>query len=128
MIFYLHDFYQFYIPVGNMATMDEIIEEILPEYEPRFIFHQPIPEDEERRLPRPLRPRRPFTDLDDQVPPSVRLPADQWVKILDDAKDEFEVDGALQSSLLGGWKERTHLTLVTSRSPTAYMPEPAGWP
>ena len=77
-----------------MATMDELIEEILAEYELRFIFDKPIPEDEERRPPRPLRPQRAFTDLDDQVPPSVRLPADQWVGILNDAKDEFEVDSA----------------------------------
>ena len=48
-----------------MATMDELIEEILAEYELRFIFDQPIPEDEERRLSRPLRPQWPFTDLDD---------------------------------------------------------------
>ena len=61
-----------------MATMDELIEEILAEYELRLIFDQPIPEDEERRLPRPLRLQGPFTDHDNQVPPSVRLPADQW--------------------------------------------------
>ena len=85
-----------------MATMDELIEEILAEYELSFIFDQPIPEDEERRLPRPLRPKRPFTDLDDQVPPSVRLPADQWVEILNDAKDKFEVDGA--SAVFSTWR------------------------
>ena len=79
---------------SNIATMDELIEEILAEYEPRFIFDKPIPENEERHLPRPLRPQRPFTDLDDQVPPPVRLPADQWVEIPNDAKDEFEVDDA----------------------------------
>ena len=95
-------FYQLHISVGNMVTMDELIEEILAEYEPRFIFYQPIPEDEERRLPRPLRPQRPFTDLDDQVPPSVRLPANQWVEILDDAKDECEVDGA--SAVFSTWR------------------------
>ena len=48
-----------------MATTDELIEEIFAEYEPRFIFDKLIPEDEERHLPRPLRPKRPFTDLDD---------------------------------------------------------------
>ena len=84
-----------------MATMDELIEEILAEYELGFIFDQPIPEDEERRFPRLLRPQRSFTDLDDQVPPSVRLPADQWVEILNDAKDEFEVDGA--SAVFSTW-------------------------
>ena len=85
-----------------MATMDELIEEILAEYEPRFIFDKPIPEDEERHLPRPLRPQRPFTDLDDQVPPPVRLTADQWVEILNDAKDEFEVDGT--SAVFSTWR------------------------
>ena len=74
-----------------MATMDDLIEKILAEYEPSFIFDQPIPEDEERRLPRPLRPQRPLTYLDDQVPPSVKFSADQWVEILNDAKDESEV-------------------------------------
>ena len=85
-----------------MATMDELIEEILAEYEPRFIFDKPIPEDEERHLPRPLRPQRPFTDLNDQVPPPVRLPADKWVEILNDAKDEFKVDGA--SAVFSTWR------------------------
>ena len=85
-----------------MTTMNELIEEILAEYEPRFIFDKPIPEDEERHLPRPLRPQRPFTDLDDQVPPPVRLPADQWNEILNDAKDEFEVDGA--SAVFSTWR------------------------
>ena len=109
-----------------MATVNELIEEILAEYELRFISDQPIPEHEERRLPRPLRQQRSFTDLDDQVLPSVRLPADQWVKILNDAKDEFEVDGA--SAIFSSWKRMTHLTLVTSRSPTACMQKLVGWP
>ena len=111
-----------------MAIMDELIEEILAEYEPRFIFDKPIPEDEERHLPRPLRPQRPFTDLDDQVPPPVKLPADQWVEILNDAKMSLRLTVPLQSFLLGGWKKMTHLTLVTSKSLTACMPEPEGWP
>ena len=81
--------------------MDDLIEEILAE------LPDPVPEGQQ------------FTNLDDQVPPPVRLPADQWVEILNDAKDEFEIDGPLQSSLLGGWKNMTHLTLVTSRLPTA---------
>ena len=80
--------------------MDELIEEILAEYKLRFIFDQPIPEDEERRLPRPLRPQRLFTDFDDQITPSVRLPADQWVEILKD--DEFEVGDA--SAVFSTWK------------------------
>ncbi|MEW8687262.1 MAG: hypothetical protein AB2556_15735 [Candidatus Thiodiazotropha sp.] len=54
--------------------MDDLIDEILAE----------IPD------PAPGR----FTDLDDQVPYPVRLPNDQWVEILNDAKEEFEVDGA----------------------------------
>ncbi|MEW8689055.1 MAG: hypothetical protein AB2556_24815 [Candidatus Thiodiazotropha sp.] len=51
--------------------MDDLIDEILSE----------IPD------PAPGQ----FTDLDDQVPHPVRLPANQW---LNDAKEEFEVDGA----------------------------------
>ena len=42
--------------------MDDLIEEMLAEYEPRFILDNPIPEDEERRLPRLLRPQWPITD------------------------------------------------------------------
>ena len=61
--------------------MDELIEDILTEYE-----------DVQRRVPRP---QRPFTDLDSQAHSPVRLPAKEgWVNILNDAKDEFEVDGA----------------------------------
>ena len=86
-----------------MATMDRLIEEILAEYEPRFILDEPIPEAEERLLPRPLRPQWPFTDLDDRVPHTVRLPAyEPWVKILNDAKDKFEVDGA--AAVFSTWR------------------------
>ena len=35
----------------------------------------------------------------------------------------FRLAAPPRSSPLEGWKERTHLILVTSRSPTAYMPE-----
>ena len=59
-----------------MATMDDLIEEILAE------------------LPDPVPEVQLFTDLDDQVPLPVRLQADRWVEILNVAKDEFEVDGA----------------------------------
>ena len=60
-----------------MATMDDLIEEILAENEPRSILDEPIPEAEERLPPplRPLRPQWPFTNLDDRVPHPVRLPA-----------------------------------------------------
>ena len=64
--------------------MDDLIEDILAE------LSDPVPEDQK------------FTDLDDQVPPSVRLPADQWVEILNDAKNEFEVDGA--SAVFSTWR------------------------
>ncbi|MEW8689089.1 MAG: hypothetical protein AB2556_24985 [Candidatus Thiodiazotropha sp.] len=43
-----------------------------------------------------------FTDLDDQVPHPVRLPAYQWVEILNDAKEEFEVDGA--AAVFSAWR------------------------
>ena len=62
-----------------MAMMDDLIEEMFAEYEPRFILDEPIPEAEERLLPRPLQPHWPFTDLDDRVPHPVRLPAESWV-------------------------------------------------
>ena len=81
-----------------MATMDDLIAE----YEPRFILDEPIPEAEERLLPRPLLPQWPFTDLDDRVPHPVRLPVGSWVEILDDAKDEFEVDGA--AAIFSTWR------------------------
>lgn len=64
-----------------MTTMDELIEDILTECQ-----------DVETRVPWP---QRPFTDLDSQAHSPVRLPAEEgWVDILNDAKDEFEVDGA----------------------------------
>ena len=56
--------------------MDDLIEEVVAE------LPDPVPEGQQ------------FTDLDDQVPLPVSLPADRWVEILYDAKDEFEVDGA----------------------------------
>ena len=49
--------------------------------------------------PRPLRPQWPFTDLDDRVPHLVRLPG---VELLNDAKDEFEVDGA--AAVFSTWR------------------------
>ena len=64
--------------------MDDLIEEIL------VGLPDSVPEGQQ------------FTDLDDQVPPPVRLPADQRVEILNDAKDEFEIDGA--SAVFSTWK------------------------
>ena len=58
-----------------MVTVDDLIEEILAE------LLDPVPEGQQ------------FTDLDDQVSLPVRLPADRWVEILNDVKDEFEVGG-----------------------------------
>ena len=53
--------------------------------------------------PRPLRPQWPFTDLDDRVSHPVRLPAyEPWVEILNDAKDELEVDGA--AAVFSTWR------------------------
>ncbi|MEW8688551.1 MAG: hypothetical protein AB2556_22285 [Candidatus Thiodiazotropha sp.] len=62
--------------------MDELIDEILAE------MPDPAPGQ--------------FTDLDDQVPYSVRLPADQWVEILNDAKEKFEVDGV--AAVFSSWR------------------------
>ena len=95
------------------AEMDAYIEEILsqmPDERPilasrlqRPILDEAIPEAEERLLPRPLRPQWPFTYLDDRVPHPVRLPAyEPWVEILNDAKEEFEVDGA--TAVFSTWR------------------------
>lgn len=46
------------------------------------------------RTPDPAPEDQQFTDLDDQLPPSVSLPADQWVEVLKNAKVELEDDGA----------------------------------
>ena len=90
--------------------MGDLIEEILAE------------------LPNPVPEAQQFTDLDDQVPPPVRLPVDQWVEILNDAKDKVEVDGASAVFSTCRMEEDDPLDIVTSRLTTACMAEPAGWP
>ncbi|MEW8689384.1 MAG: hypothetical protein AB2556_26470 [Candidatus Thiodiazotropha sp.] len=87
--------------------MDDLIDEILAE------------------MPNPVPDGQLFTDLDDQVPPQARLPADQWVEILNDVKDEFEVDGAV--AIFSSWRKKTHLTSVISRSLMVFMSEEADW-
>ena len=67
-----------------MAIMDDLIELILAE------------------LPDPVQEGQQFTDHDDQVPFPVRIPADRWVQILNDAKAEFEVNGA--SAVFSTWR------------------------
>ena len=84
--------------------MDELIDKILSE------MPDPIPEGQQ------------FIDLDDQVSPPVRLPAAEtaeWVDILNDAKEEFEVDGA--TAVFSTW---TRLTLATLKSLMVCTPEP----
>jgi len=74
-------------PTNDVATMDDLIDEILAE------MPDPVPEGHH------------FIDLDDQVPPPVQLPAAEtaeWVEILNDAKDEFEVDGA--TAVFSTWR------------------------
>jgi len=49
------------------------------------------------------------------------------VEILNDAKEEFEVDGAtavFSTWRVGGWKQRT---LATLKLLMVLMPEPADW-
>ena len=41
-------------------------------------------------------------NLDSQVPHLVRLPSDEGVEILNDAKDEFEIDGA--TAVFSTWR------------------------
>lgn len=63
--------------------MDDLIDEILAE------------------MPDPFEQQ--FIDLDIQAPPPVLLPADEtWVEILNGAKAEFEVDGAI--AVFSTWK------------------------
>ena len=74
------------IPI-NMATMNDLIDEILAE------MPNPIPEAQQ------------LIDLDDQAPTPVQLPAAkmvEWVEILNDAKEEFEVDGA--TAVFSSWR------------------------
>ena len=86
-----------------MATIDGLIDEILAEHETRPILDEPIPEAEERLLPRPLRPQWAFADLDRRAPHPVDLPAyEPWAEMLADAKDEFEVDGA--AAVFSTWR------------------------
>jgi len=61
--------------------MDDLIEKILAEMQD--------PQQEQ------------FTDLDDQVPAPVR-PAEGWVEILNNNKEEFEVDGAI--AVFSAWR------------------------
>ena len=67
-----------------MTSMDDLIEEILAE------MPDPVPEGQQ------------LIDLDDRVLPPVQLPADEWVEILNDAKNEFEVDGA--TAVFSTWR------------------------
>jgi len=64
--------------------MNDLIDEILAE------MPDPIPKGQQ------------FIDLDDQAPPPVQLPTDEWVNILNDAKEEFEVDGA--TAVFSTWR------------------------
>ena len=52
--------------------------------------------------PEPVQDGQQFIDLDSQVPHLARLPADEWVEILNDAKNEFEVDGA--TAVFSTWR------------------------
>ena len=67
--------------------MNDLIDEILAE------MPNPIPEAQQ------------LIDLDDQAPTPVQLPAAkmvEWVEILNDAKEEFEVDGA--TAVFSSWR------------------------
>ena len=67
-----------------MATMNDLIGEILAE------MPEPAPEEQ-------------VIDLDIQVPPPVRLQAEQSVEILNDSKDKFELDGA--TAVFSTWRD-----------------------
>ena len=71
-----------------MSTMDKLFEEILAE--------MPDP------TPDPTPEGQHFIDLDDQAPHPVGLPEGEWVEILTDAKDQFEVDGT--ATVFSTWR------------------------
>ena len=74
-------------PCDNIVSMDDLIEEILAE------MPEPVPNED-------------FIDLDNEIPHPVRLPADEsWVEKLNDAKEEFEVDGA--TTVFSTWRVET---------------------
>ena len=77
-----------------MATMDDILEELLADSLAEF----PDPGEDQ-----------PFIYLDDQVPSPLQPPADQWVEILNDAKGEFEVDGA--TAVFSTWRVEREVPL-----------------
>ncbi|MEW8688939.1 MAG: hypothetical protein AB2556_24230 [Candidatus Thiodiazotropha sp.] len=88
--------------------MDDLIDEILAE------MPDPAPEGQQ------------FTDLDDQVPPPVRLPADEsWVEILNESKDQFEVDGA--AAVFSTWRVEDEDPSAISRSLMVFIVEQADW-
>ena len=67
-----------------MTSMDNLIKDMLAE------------------MPDPVTEGQQFIDLDNRVPPPVRLPADKWAEILNEAKNEFEVDGA--TAVFSTWR------------------------
>ncbi len=58
-------------------------------------YQKEILEVFKQERPDPVPKGKQFIDLDDQVPPMVQHPTDKWVETLNDAKDMFEVDGAV---------------------------------
>ena len=120
------------------ANFDDFLEEMFGERpEPvqegqQIVGQGPVDDDLLKELfgerPEPRQEGQQFIDLDSQVPYLVRLPADEWVEILNDAKDEFEVDGA--TAVFSTWRVEGEdpLTLVILRSLTSCMQEPADWP
>ena len=71
-------------PSDNMTDLDACIHEILQGMPVPFDAYiaeilQGMPDPEGQQL----------TDLDDRVPYPLELPADEWVELLSDAKEEF---------------------------------------
>ena len=73
--------------------------------------YAPISQEVERGLPRLLQSNWPF-DLVTVVPHPVAWPDEPWVDLVNDAKDEFEVDDALQLSLRAGYRACIYIALL----------------
>ena len=110
------------------TDMDDLNDEMLAEYEARFILDGLIPEDEERRLPRHF-------DHNGHLPTWMTRSLARWgfqrtseSRFLTMPEMSLKSTAPLRSLPHGDWKMRTHFTSATSRSLTACMPEPGDWP
>ena len=91
-IFILRFFYQLSIPIWKrLAAIKLFLFRVVLSVAYTRRHYGDLIEEILAELPDQVSEGQQFTDLDDQVPFPVRLPADRWVEILNDSKVEFEV-------------------------------------